>query len=481
METILIIFLAVAAALALGFVLKSREAQRRIAAETRLAETEKRVTALTAVSETAAAARLAAETELAAARQRIADGDQRAAELERLKDAHLAAETELAAARERIANGEQRLQEFERVKEESLQAARAAVLTTAQEVSSKLLEDHKRENAEAKEEAAKRVATYSETVLKQMETLLGTISAIDGRVQAHNQVLDTVWRSLTNPSGAGQLAEVGLANTLKAFGLEQGRDFQLQFTTQDEEGRRLRPDAVVFLPSNGVMVIDSKASKFLLDIAAAEGTEREAEAYRNLARTMNMHLKALGEKDYANAIRSAWRESGREHEVARIVSVMYLPNEAALDKLNRADAEFLHSARSRGIYLAGPTTLHCLISLASAEINLERQVENQQRIVAAAEALIDGLSGALVHVANVGKNLSSAAEAFSKFAGSTNRFVLGRARKLAAMGLEPGKRLPPNLPVFQVTQLNQVIEGQATEEREAELPIGPTRPRLIAE
>ena len=112
---------------------------------------------------------------------------------------------------------------------------------------------------------------------------------------------------------------------------------------------------------------------------------------------------------------------------------------------------------------------------------MERQVENQQRIVAAAEALIDGLSGALAHVANVGKNLSAAAESFSKFAGSTNRFVLGRARKLAAMGLEPGKRLPPNLPVFQVTQLDQVIDGQATEDREAELPIGPRRPRLISE
>ncbi|HEY1505598.1 MAG TPA: DNA recombination protein RmuC, partial [Stellaceae bacterium] len=367
METILTALLAVVAALALGFMLKGRETQRRIAAETRLAEVEKRVTELTAAGDSAAAARLAAETELAAARQRIADG-------------------------------EKTMAEFERFKQESLQAARAAVLTTAQEVSSKLLEDHKRENTEAKEEAAKRVATYSETVLKQMETLLGTISAIDGRVQAHNKVLDTVWRSLTNPSGAGQLAEVGLANTLKAFGLEQGRDFQLQFTTQDEEGRRLRPDAVVFLPSNGIMVIDSKASKFLLDIAAAEGTERETEAYRSLARTMNQHLKALGEKDYANAIRSAWRESGRAHELTRIVSVMYLPNEAALDKLNRADAEFLHNARGRGIYLAGPTTLHCLISLASAEINLERQVENQQRIVAAAEALIDGLSGALVHV-----------------------------------------------------------------------------------
>src|SRR5690348_5383743 len=364
METVLLVLLAFAAAAALGLVLKSREAQARIAAETRLAEAEKRLAALTLGHESAAAARLAAETEL-------------------------------AAAGERLTASEQRIVEFERLKEESLQAARAAVLTTAQEVSSKLLEDHKRENAEAKEEAAKRVAAYSETVLKQMEALLGTISAIDGRVQAHNKMLDTVWRSLTNPSGAGQLAEIGLANTLKSFGLEQGRDFQLQFSNQDEEGRRLRPDAVVFLPSSGVMVIDSKASKYLLEIAASEGTPGEDEAYRNLARTMNQHLRALGEKDYASAIRSSWRESGHSDEIARTVSVMYLPNEAALDKLNRADPEFLHTARARGIYLAGPTTLHCLISLASAEINLERQVENQQRIVAAAEALLDGLTNAL--------------------------------------------------------------------------------------
>jgi hypothetical protein len=35
--------------------------------------------------------------------------------------------------------------------------------------------------------------------------------------------------------------------------------------------------------------------------------------------------------------------------------------------------------------------------------------------------------------------------------------------------------------VFQVTQLDQVIDGQATEDREAELPISPRRPRLISE
>ncbi len=445
METILIVLLAIAVTAGLGVWLKSRESQRRIAAETGLAERDKRVTELTTERDSAVAARLGAETALATAQQKLADT-------------------------------EQRMAEFEKHRIEMLNSAKAAMLEGGTQLSSKLLEDHKRENAESKEDAEKRVTGASETFLKQVETLAKTVAALEGRLQQNGKVLDTVWRSLTNPSGAGQIAEVGLANTLKAFGLEQGRDFQLQFSTQDEEGRRLRPDAVVFLPSNGVMVIDSKASKYLLEIAAREGTAEEGEAYRNLAQTMTRHLRALGEKDYANAIRVAWRESGHEHEIARIVSVMYLPNEAALDKLNRADADFLHSARARGIYLAGPTTLHCLISLASAEINLMKQVENQQKIVTAAEALLEGVSSAFVHVGAVGKALNSAAESFAKFAGSANRFVLPRARKLVGLGLQPGKALPNNLPLFAVTQQDTMIEGEVSEMRE-EAP----RPRLIAE
>lgn len=448
METvpiILLVLLAGTAVVAIGLWLRTREAQRRIAAETRLADAEKRNAELASEREQAMAARLAAETELAAARQQIA------ADAERMK-------------------------EFERVQQEMLSAAKAALLEGGNTLSSKLLEDHKRENAEAREATEKRVASAAENFRMQVESLANAVAALEGRIQQNGRVLDTVWRSLTNPSGAGALAEVGLANTLKSFGLEQGRDFLLQYATQGEDGRRLRPDAVVFLPSNGVMVIDSKASKYLLEIAANEGTEAEEEAYRNLARTMNQHLKALGEKDYASAIRAAWRESGREQELARVVSVMYLPNEAALDKLNRADAEFLHNARARGIYLAGPTTLHCLISLASAEINLERQVENQQRIVAAAEALLEGLSGALSHVGEVGKSLNRAAEAFSRFAGSTNRFVLARARKLTALGLQPAKQLPPKLPVFSVVSSDSMIEGEA-EELHEELPS--PGPRLV--
>ena len=87
-------------------------------------------------------------------------------------------------------------------------------------------------------------------------------------------------RALTNPGGAGQMSEIGLENALKNLGLERGRDYVIQPHVTGEEGSALRPDAMVFLPNDMVMVIDSKASKHIIDLAGAEGTpaQKETEA-----------------------------------------------------------------------------------------------------------------------------------------------------------------------------------------------------------
>lgn len=392
--------------------------------------------------------------------------------------ARLAAERELAALRQQLLDGERRTADFEQVKAQSLQAAQAAVLATAQQLSSKLLEDHKRENAEAKREAEERVRQTSEQLAKQVDEIAKAVQQLHGQMQEKGEVLDTLWRALSSPGGAGQVAEIGLANTLKSFGLEHGRDFVLQFTTQDDEtGRRLRPDAVVFLPGNSVLVIDCKASKFLLDIARAEGTPAEEEAYRNLARTMNQHLRALAEKDYRGAILAAWRQAGRAEEIARILSVMYLPNEAALEKLNRADPDFLHKARHAQIIPAGPAGLHCAVSLASVEINFLRQMENQQRITDTARLMLESMAVTLGHAASLGRGIKSAADSFAKLTASVNQRLLPRARNLARLGVQPNKPLPGNLPAYTVhVQDGETIDGEAAELIEAELP---PMPRLV--
>jgi len=394
---------------------------------------------------------------------------------ERAVRARHAAERELAVAREKLAQAEARGGEFEQVKAAMLQSAQAAMLATARELNAQLLASHKAENVEAKKDAESRVQKASETFLKQVDELAKRVAEIGGQVKENDKTIDTVMRALSSPGGAGQLAEIGLANTLQSFGLEKDRDYRIQFSTTDAEtGRRLRPDAVVFLPNDWTVVIDCKASKFLLDIAAHEGTEKEKDAWAGLAATMNNHLKALASKDYQGAVLSACRESGRNGDAARMLSLMYLPSEAALEKLRHADPEFMGKARAAGINPVDPDKLYFALSFASAEIGLARRAENHQEIIDGTRALIEALGVVLGHVQAVGKGLKSASDSYGAFAASVNKRLLPRARKLGALGVQPPKPLPGGVPEFGVVE-SKTIDGEA-EEIEA-----PPRPRLIGE
>ena len=386
------------------------------------------------------------------------------------------AERDLAVAREQLAQAERRSTDYERLKQEMLDATKAAVLEPAQSLSSKLLDDYKRENAEAKKESEARLKELAQPLVEHATKLNQAVAALHGQIQDKGRTLDTVMRALSSPGGAGQIAEVGLANTLKSFGLEEGRDYVLQFQAPGEaSGQRLRPDAVVFLPGDTVLVIDCKASKAVLEIAEAESEAAEAAAYTRLATTMNQHLRALASKDYQSAVLAAFRDAGRAGAIDRMLSVMYLPSEITLDKLCRADRDFRRKAQDLNIIPAGPGTLHAIVSFAASDIRRQRQAENQARIVETAGVLLDRVRIALEAAVRVGKGIEAAASSFAEFANSVNRRLLPQASKLGKLGVQTPKSLPPSVPAYEVRRLEDAIDGEA-EEIEA-----PPRPRLIGE
>lgn len=423
--------LLVAAVIAFIAVLAEIRVERANAkAQTVLAEADRYIAVLASERDAALAARDEARLELAQAEREAARADR-----------------EAALARQRVG-------EFARLREEMLTSAKAAVLGAAQELSSKLLDDHKRENETARKAGEERVQAASEHLMKQLEQVANAVAQLEGRVAEGSFKLETVMRALSNPSGAGQFAEIGLANTLTSFGLEEGRDFALQFSVEETEtGRRLRPDAVVFLPGGNLLVIDCKASKFLLELAEAEGTGREEEAGRNLARTMGQHLKALADKDYRKAVEQSFRNAGQPGEIGRILSVMYLPNEGAVEKLNRIDPAFAQRAAQAQIIPTGPAGLACIIGFASTEISLSRQARNREQIIETTRALLDAVAQMLNHAGTLGRGIRAAAEGFEKMSASVNRFVLPRARRLAEIGVQPNKPLPGSLPAYQVVTI----------------------------
>ncbi len=418
----------------------------------------------------------AAETRLAAVQENLATVQAEREAAHRARDeaqrAQQQAETQAALAAQELAAAKAHMADWEATKAKMLEATNAALLASGQTLSSKLLEDHKREAEAQKKESAELVKKTTEDLQGHVGKLTESVTSLHSRVQETTGQTETILRALSNPAGAGHYAEIGLENSLREFGLQPGRDFIMQHTIDgNEDGSRLRPDAVVFLPGNTVLTIDSKASKFLLEAADSEGTEREAEVYAGLARTMNTHLKALASKDYASALQATYRKAGKGERISRAINIMYLPTEGGIERLGRADPAFQKKAVQENIVVCGPTGLMSYIGFARIEIDIGNQAENQEKIIGAARNLIEAVSLVIGHVAGVGKGIKAAAESHAKLVGSINSRLLPRQRTLANLGVRQAKQkdLPGALPSLQVVMHDDghLIEGESEEIEDA--------------
>jgi DNA recombination protein RmuC len=357
------------------------------------------------------------------------------------------AERKMQLTEQKIADMHERMRDWEKQKEESVQAARAAILKAGGEMSSKLLEDHKREMEAAKQQSEERVPLKDSTLHTREQ-------------------MEVVMRSLTNPAGVGQMAEVGLENSLKNLGLVKNRDFVIQYHVAQEEGKNLRPDAIIFLPQDTVMVIDCKASKAMLEIARANTEEEHARAVQALKKTMNEHVKALASRDYRAAVLQSFRDAGKSESVGHIFNVMYLPSESAIEQIRDADPEFDGKLQKSGIILAGPSSLAGLFSLAKMNIAAAHQAENEKVIIQLVADLMESTITALGHVDKVGRDIKAAADHFDAFSKSVNSRMLPRMRALKDLGVTPTrhKDIPAPLASYDIRRVEQTVVIESVHE-----------------
>ncbi len=353
------------------------------------------------------------------------------------------AEKNIALMQQRVADMDARSKDVEEFKK----AAKASVMEAGQQLSSKLLEDHKRETLATKEAQEKVAKQTTEHLLNTVQNITKEVATIQSRNADTGKQMETVMRALTHPAGAGALAEIGLENSLKTLGLEPDRDFVMQFHVGVEEGSNLRPDAVIFLANDMVLVIDSKASKHMIELTQAQGSESEDAVLKALLASMHKHLDALSRKAYADAVGKLLKERGRN--LGRMMNVMYLPSEALIERLRKADTSIAEKCQTTGIILAGPASLQALFSLSRQAISEVRQNENQQRIISEISELMGSVITVLSHVEGVGKHLKGAAQKFDAFAKSINTRVLPKLHRLNKLGVEipKNKSLPITVPL----------------------------------
>lgn len=386
-------------------------------------------------------------------------------EIDKERDLRYEMEKQAELARQQVDATEKRLADWEKSKEESLQTARATVAKVGQELSSKLLEDHKRESEVARKHSEENIKKSTEHIHQQIEKMVGRISSQHDRLEKCESTMGTVWKALSSPADVGQSSEIGLKNTFESFGLENGRDFFLQYSVTAEEGagQKLRPDAVLFLGAH-VLVVDSKASQFFLAYAAAEGEQEEQRALKALKQSMNTHLNALRTKNYrevvAEQIQQDYEKTGRSGDIGHTYMVMYVPNDTAIETLYKADPEFSRKMIQSDIILAGPSVLKGLMMVMHFQVAETKRAENHAEILEEVKKLISNISILHGYTEDIGKGIKRAFDNYNKLAGSFNRTLLSNVKHIHALGVgfKKQKSVPTPLPRYQV--VTSIVEGE---------------------
>lgn len=256
---------------------------------------------------------------------------------------------------------------------------------------------------------------------------LGQLAEAHGALAAETQRLTRV---LAAPGARGRWGEVQLRRVVELAGLSPHVDFELQVTTDSDEGKK-RPDLVVNLPGGRRVVVDAKAPLDALAAAATAVTdEARATHLAAHASAVRGHVRALASRGYARAVGGS----------AEFV-VLFLPGESALPAALEADPELLEHAAGQGVVLATPSTLLALLRAVALTWQHERAAAHARDIVRLGRELADRAAGLGEHFTALKKALDAAQAAAERAERALETRVLASARKLGELEA-PGAGAP---------------------------------------
>jgi DNA recombination protein RmuC len=398
-------------------------------------------------------------TELAAASEKARRADGLEAQLGELRTEQDSLVAQLATLKANAAHFEEQkrlLIEAQEALRKEFENAGAKVLEGAQDAFLKRAQARFEESEKASAErlntllapVGQRLKSYEEQVAALEAKRVDAFGQLTGLIEAMRAGQEEVRReaqrlgnSLTNaPKARGRWGERALQNVLEQCGLTEHTDFHLEHSLDTEEGR-LRPDAIVRVPGNRLLVIDAKVSLNAYQAAfeADDETARKA-ALDQHAKSMRGHVQTLGTKSYQSQFADA----------ADYV-VMFVPGEHFVAAALEHDPELWDFAFRNKVLLATPTNLVAIARTVAQVWRQDALAQEAREIGRLAGELYDRIAIAGDHLRRVGSGLETAVGNYNKFVGSFERNVQSAARKLKDKGIEIGKREVEDVPLVETT------------------------------
>lgn len=262
------------------------------------------------------------------------------------------------------------------------------------------------------------------------------LKSLGDGVGALGKNADSLVTALRRPNVRGAWGELQLLTAFEHAGLVEGVNFSLQHTLYGDGGERQRPDAVVFLPGNKSIAVDSKVSLSAYQEACeSEDPVVVADRLALHAKQVRTHVRALASKEYQAALATAG------HATPDFV-VMFIPSEAMYFAALEADPTLLEFAARQKVLLAAPMSLIAILHAVHVGWQQERIAENAQEIATIATELHKRFATFFEHVDGIGSSLTQAVGRYNKSVGSFEGTLVPQFRRLEDHQIKSNKSIP---------------------------------------
>jgi DNA recombination protein RmuC len=237
----------------------------------------------------------------------------------------------------------------------------------------------------------------------------------------------------------GNWGEIILESILEKSGLVRDREYFIQQSFTNTDGRRLQPDVIVSYPGERNVVIDSKVSLIAYEqFASAETKEEQEVALKEHLNSIRNHINDLSGKKYQDL-----------YQLKSLDFVMlFMPIEPAYFVAMQSDPNLWNYAYDRRILLISPTNLIAALQMIANLWRVEYQNRNVQDIADQSGALYEKFVGLVNDLLDIGKKLegtrSSYDDAMNKLSTGKGNLIR-RVEKIKELGVKTNKEIPKSL------------------------------------
>lgn len=232
-----------------------------------------------------------------------------------------------------------------------------------------------------------RFGTY-EALNQQLKTLS------ESQKELKNETVN-LSNALRSPNVRGKWGEVQLRRLLEVSGMLNHIDFVEQPKIEIDNEEFIRPDVLINMPDNRVIIIDAK-TPFIDYAKAMNETDPDVQkkCLDDFIKKVRDHINSLSKKKYTEHIKS----------VPDFV-IMFIPSESLFSTALKQDPNIIEMAIEKNIILAAPSTLLAMLHVLAMSWRQSNISQNINEIVSIGKNICSNLDVVEDLLCKIGKHL----------------------------------------------------------------------------